>query len=931
MQGFSIQFAYPWLLLLLIPAAVLTVLPYFLLSKRYRRTRNRIISMIMHGLVMLLAILALSGITFHYSIHNDENEVLLLVDVSDTEDYCSDRRDRFVEQVVQESSYDGYNIGIVTFGFDQRYVVPFTSDPDRLLNDYYATTDYPDTTATDIAAALRYGASLFHYPESAKIILITDGKQTDENARTIVRSIAAQGIRVDTVNITEADPGDSLRVQDIVFPDYHIGINEEFSLDVQLVSTQGDRMATVELYDNGSLDTETGVQEVPLIAGSQSVTFRKSFTEQGVHEVVVRVETVNDGLAENNSYCSYFNVEVFTRVLILQQEEGQSDKLTSILGDAEVPYEPTVVNVRTDAESLPKTLEALCNYDQVILNNIANSDLPAGFDALLYNYVYNAGGGLFTTGGTAEGQAHAYKRSDLANTLLQQMLPVQAINYTPPVGVEIVIDVSGSMAGEKLEAAKEGALDCLDVLNERDYVGIVTLSTTTGNVLSPTPRTQDAIIKEAINSVRAQGNTTYSSAIRRAGDALKSISDKVDKKHIIIVSDGAPTEPEEEYLPLALNYHEENDISISIIAIGMDADGFDRMDRISVPTGGETYLVDDLSQLSIVMQDDLRAEAIKESAQKEFHPIINDPLSNLAAGFDPNGVENVSGISTRWQMKTTLDGYFGTRARVTADTFMVGEFGVPIYSEWKFGMGKVGSFMCDVYGDWSEAFLADACGKRFIQNVVAGLMPLESIRTQEIKLNLREENYMNQLGISAPLEEGDVLEGEIVLLSEGGEQRISLNVPEEEVRSDVYVTTYLGADNGYSRCNFVIKTSGVYRIEVRRRNAAGEVTAEAEIYKGFAYSAEYTEWQDTDGSTDNGALLAEIAENGGGRVIPEEEPWGAIEGLIPVIQRVYDPRLAFMITAMVLFLIDILVRKFKFKWPHEIIREYRAKKAEHQE
>ena len=50
-----------------------------------------------------------------------------------------------------------------------------------------------------------------------------------------------------------------------------------------------------------------------------------------------------------------------------------------------------------------------------------------------------------------------------------------------------------------------------------------------------------------------------------------------------------------------------------------------------------------------------------------------------------------------------------------------------------------------------------------------------------------------------------------------------------------------------------------------------------------------------------------------------------------MIQRVYDPRLAFMITAMVLFLIDILVRKFKFKWPHEIIREYRAKKAEHQE
>ena len=76
MQGFAVKFAYPWLLLLLIPAALLTVLPYFLLPKKHRRTRNRIISMILHGLVMLCAIFALSGMTFEYSIHNYENELI---------------------------------------------------------------------------------------------------------------------------------------------------------------------------------------------------------------------------------------------------------------------------------------------------------------------------------------------------------------------------------------------------------------------------------------------------------------------------------------------------------------------------------------------------------------------------------------------------------------------------------------------------------------------------------------------------------------------------------------------------------------------------------------------------------------------------------------------------------------------------------------
>ena len=33
-----------------------------------------------------------------------------------------------------------------------------------------------------------------------------------------------------------------------------------------------------------------------------------------------------------------------------------------------------------------------------------------------------------------------------------------------------------------------------------------------------------------------------------------------------------------------------------------------------------------------------------------------------------------------------------------------------------------------------------------------------------------------------------------------------------------------------------------------------------------------------------------------------------------------------MILALICFLLDVAVRKFKFKWPHEIIRDYKAKK-----
>ena len=81
MKNFGLAFAHsPWWLLLLIPAVIFTLIPYFKLSKRYRRTRNRIGSVVLHLVIMLLATLTLAGMQVHYETPNDENEIILLVD-----------------------------------------------------------------------------------------------------------------------------------------------------------------------------------------------------------------------------------------------------------------------------------------------------------------------------------------------------------------------------------------------------------------------------------------------------------------------------------------------------------------------------------------------------------------------------------------------------------------------------------------------------------------------------------------------------------------------------------------------------------------------------------------------------------------------------------------------------------------------------------
>ena len=63
MHNFRLVFSIsPWLMLLLIPAVAIALIPHFRLSKKYRRTRNRITSLVLHLLVMFFSISVLAGL-----------------------------------------------------------------------------------------------------------------------------------------------------------------------------------------------------------------------------------------------------------------------------------------------------------------------------------------------------------------------------------------------------------------------------------------------------------------------------------------------------------------------------------------------------------------------------------------------------------------------------------------------------------------------------------------------------------------------------------------------------------------------------------------------------------------------------------------------------------------------------------------------------
>lgn len=913
MSDFKILFSNPWLLLLLIPAIAVPLFLYFRISKKYRRTRNRVTSLVLHLVIMVLSIAVLSGMTFNYNVANTENEVLILVDMSFSGKDTENSKNEFVRSVINASSTN-FQVGVVTFGYGQVYAAPLTNDTDKIYQQYL-NADLPDISATDIASALNYAGGLFAHPETAKIVLVTDGLETDGNALSAVKSIAASGIKVDTA-FFPTDFADDVQLIDVTTPDYNIIVGDMFNMTVTLQSSYSGS-AYITLYDN---DVPSTPVLVDLKKGVQTVDVSHTFNDSDVrlHKISFEINSNGDNLTENNEYHSYIYLHVFDKILVIENYEQESEKLKELLINDE--YNVTVVS----SENVPSTLEELREFDQVILSNVANADLPEGFDEILHSYVYDIGGGLFTVGGNqlddagntivdvyGNPVANAYNRNDLHNddgsaTLLQRMLPVQAVNYTPPLGLAIIIDASGSMGSgdnstgtSKLEAAKQGAMACLQVLTERDSCGVFALSDKYSEEIEITPMTNMSKIVTAIDSISGGGGTNFAPAIEYAGKALGQLDD-VERRHIILITDGQPGDSKEKYCAQIANNYEYRNITMSIVSIGtLTGTSREDMREAAEDIGHGKFYVGDANTLVNDMIDDLKLPAIKEVEYGEFTPKITGNFSVT------NGINQ--------EDMPYLYGFYGTKLKSDAEAPLMGEY-VPVYAQWKYGRGMVGSFMCDLNGTWSMDFLTNAVGQRFLSNVVKTLFPLEDIRAKNVEVEIKEDNYTTQLSIYTSLQEGETL-------------TVKVTSPQSADDIEPPVQTFTaGAKDSYSRLTFTNILPGVYEITIEKKDAQGNVTGQYSGYKTFSYSKEFNVFFDP---IECQNFVDELAQYGNGKKV--EDIMDVYSDVVKELNRTIDPRLIFIILAIILFLLDIAVRKFKFKWPHEIVRERKEKKAQNKQ
>lgn len=898
MFNFQVIFTYPWLFLLLIPAVALALVPYFLSAKKYRRNRNRITSIVLFFITMTLSVSVLVGVNFEYDVYNSENEIMLVVDASYSTKEEKEAKDGYVKDIIDMTNSRIFKLGIVTFGFDQQYVLPLTAD---LSGAYGKYTDAPapDTSATDIAAALMFADSKFENPESAKIILVSDGIETDESVQSVIRTVAAHGVRVDTIRCSSLKPDSEVLITGATFPDYNIAVGDSITATLEVKSNyKSDIPAKITVTDN---DGEGKEFEVELTSGTTAVPFEWVFEEEGLHKFNFRIQAQRDTVAENNELYSYVYLVPHESVLIIENFENESNELYNLLKDE---FRPKVVTVG-DPE-FPTTLAQLREYDEIILNNVASEDLTVEFKTILDEYVQVVGGGLFTVGGSEPGNpdvAHAYNREDMAGSQLQKMLPVDAINYTPPIAVVIVIDVSSSMLvpssanpdKTKLDLAKQAAESLVqdsECLGIRDYCGVMKLENSYDVAVRITPMTQSADIIQHISEIEGGGGTNFAPALDRASRDLRALysGGSVQKMHVVVISDGAAADYND-YTKIMQTYRPEDGpkVTYSFIAIEADEDSKKTLETAAEGFGGGKAYTPKGNDVTQDLKKDISLPEVRAVEYGEFKPAI-DPDSPYAK------------VLTQDNMPS-LYGFYGTRAKQSASVVLSGEFGVPVYAEWRYGAGTVGSFMCDLkMTEWSAEFMSSESGRAFISAVVKKLFPAGDIKPKKLSVSIREDNYTTQVSIypTKPLEAGESVSVSVTNLSVENSQ-VDIIQPSESDK--------------FSRASFVAKTPGIYEIKVTLTTGSG--TEELVLYKSFSYSAEYAV---LDGNGEE--LMNFIAASSEGRadVVNTEERFKAFEGFITSLHRSYDPRFLFIIIALVTFLLNVAVRKFKFKWPHELIQ-----------
>ena len=249
--------------------------------------------------------------------------------------------------------------------------------------------------------------------------------------------------------------------------------------------------------------------------------YRQSLDQSGIHVYQAALEVDGDTIEDNNRAVGTVVVRGRPQVLVADKDRSHAQSLAAALRSQNI--EVTVV----EPAGIPKDMAGLQKYDGVVLSNVSSLKLTRPQMTQIRDYVRDYGGGLMMLGGEESFGLGGYYRTPIEEALPVTMEVKQKVEI-PSLAVVLSIDRSGSMAMStdekvtKLDLAKEAAHLVVDLLDERNEVGVHVAGTPSSSGTPPSgrPRTRRPSTTRSRPSRRAAAPT----AIRRSRSRTRCCS-----------------------------------------------------------------------------------------------------------------------------------------------------------------------------------------------------------------------------------------------------------------------------------------------------------------------------------------------------------------------------------------------------------------------
>lgn len=177
------------------------------------------------------------------------------------------------------------------------------------------------------------------------------------------------------------------------------------------------------------------------------------------------------------------------------------------------------------------------------------------------------------------------------------------------VNLAVVLDRSGSMAGDKIAAARKASHALVDRLDEGDRLAFVTFGSDV-TVLFPSTiadRNQRQAMHEAIDRIVDTGGTNLSGGIEAGLAQIRGHVEAYPVNRLLVISDGQANEGLTGRQALAglARRTQAQGVSISTIGVGLDFDE-DTLEAMSDSGGGQYHYLSEASQLEALLNGELQ-------------------------------------------------------------------------------------------------------------------------------------------------------------------------------------------------------------------------------------------------------------------------------------------------------------------------------------